>query len=367
VRSERAGALVAALALLASGLGACSSPVSYVVLTLKASSTSARISGVTDVTVVVTKGTTPMKTLTYHHDQPLAIDQNTTPTLSVSFSADEVGNVAFQVDVHDARGCTLGSGLKGTSITKGGRADATVLIDARSSCPGGDGGAGDGGDGGDGLFPGCDPVHPTCGPNMTCLVSCEHAMGECTAGGSGTAGSSCSQNGNADCMPGTQCFDYTGTGCPAKVCLRFCNADGDCSQPGDGGIGPGSFCQGPVQCGTVTTAYHTCTFSCDPRQAALPAATGCPAGLACLVVGGMDQVDCACPEPTRTKQIGDACNLASDCAPGLICNLMGTTQKCRAVCRCDAQGMTCTAHGNDCPGTSTCAALTNDTIYGVCI
>jgi hypothetical protein len=81
----------------------------------------------------------------------------------------------------------------------------------------------------------------------------------------------------------------------------------------------------------------------------------------------MDQVDCACPEATRIKQAGEDCTRASDCAPGLICSLMGSTQKCRAVCRCDAQGSACAANRNDCPGTTTCTALTNDTLYGACL
>jgi hypothetical protein len=155
-----------------------------------------------------------------------------------------------------------------------------------------------------------------------------------------------------------------------KVCLRFCNtAAAQCTQPGDGGVGPGSFCQGPVQCSGIATAYHTCTFSCDPRMAAVSGGTsGCPTGLSCLVVGNMDQVDCACPGPTRTKLEGEDCSPpAADCAPGLICNLMGGTQKCRAVCRCNAQSSLCTV-ANDCPTAGThCSALTNDTIYGVCL
>ena len=38
--------------------------------------------------------------------------------------------------------------------------------------------------------------------------------------------------------------------------------------------------------------------------------------------GTMDQVDCACPEATRTKRESEACACAADCAPGLLCNLM---------------------------------------------
>ena len=134
------------------------------------------------------------------------------------------------------------------------------------------------------------------------------------------------------------------------------------------GVGTRSVCQGPVQCGTLVTGYHTCTFGCDPRQSAIAEkTTGCPTGLACLIVGNMDQVDCTCAEKTRTGTDGADCTGGAQCAPGFICNMMGGTQKCRAVCRCDANGMACTAP-NDCTAMGrTCTALTNDTIFGACL
>jgi len=111
-----------------------------------------------------------------------------------------------------------------------------------------------------------------------------------------------------------------------------------------GGGGPGSFCEGPVQCPTFLTAYHTCTFNCDPRAISAGTGGGCPTGLVCLMPAAMDQVDCACREPTRTKVEGQACTQAADCAPGLICNQMSGTKTCRPICRCDANASgTCTA------------------------
>jgi hypothetical protein len=89
-------------------------------------------------------------------------------------------------------------------------------------------------------------------------------------------------------------------------------------------------------------------------------------GLSCVVVGSMDQVDCACPEASRTGHDGDNCTGGADCAPGFICNLMGATEKCRAICRCDAKDTTCTAP-NDCTGGKVCTALTNDTTFGACL
>src|SRR5262249_9165953 len=160
------------------------------------------ITGVTDVSVQVMKGDTLMKTLTYHHDA-LNIDMSTPTTLSVSFTSDQVGNVRFDVQAF-ASGCLVATGVTSAAIQRGARADASVALDAVPGCPNpGDGGAPD-------AFPGCDPVTPACGAGMTCAVNCTRRIAECSAGGTKGPGSVCSQN--SECMPGTQCFDYTQTG-----------------------------------------------------------------------------------------------------------------------------------------------------------
>ena len=171
-----------------------------------------------------------------------------------------------------------------------------------------------------------------------------------------------------------------------KICLRFCNDDNACGSGGadagqnqstsDGGAatsGPTSVCQGLVPCPDpvtkqqVITAYHTCTFACDPTQAATAAGTTrCPTGLSCVVVGGMDQVDCACAEMSRQGQDGANCTGGADCAPGYICNMMADTKTCRAICRCDAKNGACTA-APECGGSKGCTVLTNETTFGVCL
>jgi hypothetical protein len=228
-----------------------------------------------------------------------------------------------------------------------------------------DGGADDGGTGADGGVLACTPT-------QTCQVDCTPpnnapARNECVPGGTGAPGTVCTTN--ADCQPGTQCFNYASTGCNVKLCLRFCNTSADCAAFGAGGGGPGSFCEGPVMCPAFLTAYHTCTFNCDPRAAAAATRGGCPMSFACVLVATGDQVDCACPEATRTKQEGEACTKAADCAPGLICNQMSGTKTCRSICRCDANASgVCTATPNDCPKAgTTCRAVTNNTIYGICL
>ncbi|HEY2728890.1 MAG TPA: hypothetical protein VGK52_03055 [Polyangia bacterium] len=387
MHSRQGGRLALLLVLAASVAGACSKPKSFIVLTLR-SADSTDIAGVMEVDVTVNQAPSLSKFLKYppKDGKPFTINMVNTNDLSVSFTGGRSGPVDLSVAVKDASGCTIGFlGNISVSIREGDIASAAVALQAQppdcSQTP--DGGVDAGGD----AFPGCDPVTPAlaCMSTQTCQVNCLTKKGECTAGGTGAPGSPCMMN--KDCAPGSQCFDYSGTGCAVKICLRFCNDDKACpsgvadvgadggasdgggAEAGAASTGPRSVCQGLVPCGTALTAYHTCTFACDPRaKAAAAASSGCPSGLSCLVVGNMDQVDCACAESTRTGVDGDDCATGAQCAPGFICNEMGMNKKCRAVCRCDAQGTpaACTAP-NECVTGKTCTALTNDTTFGVCL
>jgi hypothetical protein len=346
---------------------ACSSPQSFIVLVV-ASATGTPIANVAELTVMVSKGTTEMKTLTYSaSDLTLVADADTSlGTLSVSFSGGETGDVVFEVKALDARGCDVGDGTTIVTIKKGAINEGVVELDAGTGCPT-DGGGSEAGDGGTPLG-GCSLVHPQCAvANQTCQVNCTTKTNACMMGGTVAAGGSCQSA--ADCTPGTQCFDYSNLGCALKICLPFCDGNTDCAAFGNDGAGPGSFCRDPVVCPNLMTASHTCTFNCDPTaSAAALNGSGCPSGLACLITASMDQVDCACPEQSRTGHEGDACTSSATCAPGLICNAQGGAQSCRPICRCDAVGGSCTATNTDCPTAGThCTVVTNDTIYGICL
>jgi hypothetical protein len=363
--------------------GACHKPKSFIVINLL-SADARQISGVNRVVVHVSQPSSSLDTmLTYlvpAKDGMLVINQTNRNDLSVSFTGGRSGPVSLDVDVYDDMiPCKVGS-AQGVSIPirQGDVVAGDVQLNALS-CTTADGGV----DAQEGdAFPGCDPAEPgaVCAPTQTCQVNCKTSKGECTAGGAGGPGAPCAKN--LDCAPGLQCFDYSGTGCAVKICLRFCNDDNACgsSSPSgadagqnqsasDGGAaasGPASVCQGLVPCNGVITAYHTCTFACDPTQVAATAGTThCPTGLACVVVGGMDQVDCACAEASRQGKDGADCTGGADCAPGYICNSMADTKKCRAICRCDAKNGACTA-ANECGGNG-CSALTNETTFGVCL
>ncbi len=353
--------LTAAGFLATAGLG-CSSPQSYIVLLLESSSTP--IADIAQITVVVSQGTTEMRTLTYPASNLAVVNKSDANvdlemgTLSVSFSGNQVGDVKFVVTALDTRGCAIGSGAALISIIKGATNEGIVFLAPEEKCTG-DGGAPDLPP--DSSFPGCDPSGLSCPATESCQIDCQARSNVCVAAGTGTAGGACTST--TACAAGAQCFDYSSLGCGTQLCLRFCATDADCAALGDGGVGPGSFCRDPVACGGVTIAYHTCTFSCDPTAAAATAAhTGCPAGLACVLQSSMDHVDCACPQSTRTGRENALCTSTAQCAPGFLCE-----QTCRAVCRCDASNGACTAP-NDCPTAgTTCTVVPNQTIYGVCL
>jgi hypothetical protein len=368
---------LAVVALAAVSAGACHKPKSFIVLNLRSADTR-EISGVNRVVVHVTQASSKLDTtLTYPvsmKDKMLVINQQNRNDLSVSFTGGRSGPVSLDVDVYDDA-CKVGT-AQGASATirQGDVVMAPDILLAALTCATADGGV----DAQEGdAFPGCDPADPgaVCTPTQSCQVNCKTSKGECTAGGLGGPGATCAKN--LDCAPGLQCFDYSGTGCGVKICLRFCNDDNACgsgspdagqsSSDGGASSGPTSVCQGLVPCNGMITAYHTCTFACDPTQvAAAGGATHCPTGLACVVVGGMDQVDCACAEASRQGMDGADCMGGADCAPGYICNMMADTKKCRAICRCDAKNGACTA-ANQCGGGKGCSALTNETTFGVCL
>jgi len=377
--------LAATAAVLLSAAAGCSNPESYVVLTLRSTTATMQINGVADIQVDVANGVS-MRTLNYSAHgmtigQPTETKDN--KTLSVGFSGSETGNVTFTVTARDNLGCKIGSSGSvpvSVEIKKGAVAFATVSLTALAvaDCTQVDAGTPDVPDGS--ALPGCDPTNPqstaagvtTCLATQTCQVDCTPPdagapRNECITGGAGPAGSACATN--ADCQPGTQCFNYASTGCSVRLCLKFCNNDLDCAAVGAGGAGPGSLCQGPVMCPAFLTAYHTCTFNCDPRATAAAGRGGCPMDMACVMPGSMDQVDCACAATRGTKTEGMACTSAADCAPGFICNRMSGNMTCRPICRCDADSSAaCTAKANDCATAgTTCRAVTNNTIYGICL
>jgi hypothetical protein len=157
-------------------------------------------------------------------------DAGMVKTLSVDFSSTVTGTVSFDVDTIDTSGCIVGQGHTDVVIRKGAVAEGSVALTPQPphDCNG-DGGSPDGSpDASDGgpTFPGCDPMSPQtgaglqCATGQVCQVDCPLNKTDCVQGGTGVPGSTCRNN--ADCAPGTQCFDYSTLGCMGtKVCLEF--------------------------------------------------------------------------------------------------------------------------------------------------
>jgi hypothetical protein len=329
-------------------LAACSDD-SYLVVTLRSDGTS--FAGITKITVEVTaEGGQPMATRIFAvgGSTGVTIDAQTSKTLSLSFSPDRSGLVNVKVTA-GATTC-FGGGSAVATILKGGTARATVTLAATGCSATADAGA-------DGMvtFPGCDPaVAGACPATQTCYVDCSSRMGRCVPGGTKGPNEPCTSNN--DCAPGTQCFDFN---CPTttRVCLKFCAGEDACA-PLSNTAGVSS-CRDPVLCPDMTT-YKTCAFACDPRGAAT---VGCPAGLNCFLfadpAGGQDSPSCGCPAATRVATEGMPCTGSSDCTPGLICDQMTGGLFCRRLCKMGSAG--------DCPGTTTCTALANNSVFGVCL
>jgi hypothetical protein len=360
MRSSFMGRFVLLTALFLGAVG-CSSPQSFVVLVLESSAQP--IANVDHFTIVVTLGSAETQTLTYPAGGlTLVADGDVNQgTLSVSFSGNQTGDAGFAITASDGRGCEIGTGKALVTIRKGSVNEAIVPLAPEMKCTGADGGAPDLAPGT--TFPGCDLMMAAtaCPASQTCAIDCTDRANVCAGAGTVPPGGACGVD--AGCAAGSQCFGYGELGCQGvQLCLRYCNSDSDCA-PSAGGIGPGSFCRDPVACGGVNTAYHTCSFSCDPTaQAATTGTTGCPSGLACVMPASMDHVDCACPEATRTGKENTTCTSTAQCLPGFLCE-----QTCRAVCHCNAQNGACTA-ANDCPTAgTTCRAVSGETIFGVCL
>lgn len=341
-------ALLALAAAALAAVPACSDD-SYLVLTLHSDGTS--FAGITKIVVEVDAAAgqpTATRTFTVGGATGVTIGAGASKTLSVSFSPDRSGVVNVKVSV-GATTC-IGGGAASASIVKGGTASATVTL-TTSGCPA----PADAGTDTLTTFPGCDPaVAGSCPATQTCYVDCANQMGVCVPGGTKGPGELCTSN--DDCAPGTQCFDFN---CPSttRVCLKFCASDDACA-PLSNSAGT-STCRDAVLCPAMTT-YKTCGFACDPRG---PATAGCPTGLSCFLfadpAGGQDSPSCACPSASRVGTDGATCASATDCAPGFICDQMNGGQFCRRLCKMSSAG--------DCSGTTTCTALANNSVFGVCI
>ena len=341
-------------------LGACADDTYAVVSVLTYSGS---IDGVTQFRVRVESGSA--QDVLYYPQQPtesLHLDTTHPITFSVQFSASHAGPATFEVEPLGAtpQGAAVGYGKVAGTIEKGKVVNVAVVVVLGALRPehGVDAGAGDSGT----SQLSCDPYAPgsACGANQTCGLLCsadQPAVGMCYAAGPGTPGAACASNN--DCVPGSQCFTFTATGCSVMTCLRFCNSDTMCGEPN-------AFCNVPIQCGS-TPPFTACSRPCDPTGTGT---VGCAVGLSCFVYAG-ETTDCACP---GQGDVGAACTQNSGCNGEALC------AGCRAGLSCvvpagSAAGSgsgvcrpICTLATPACPSGTTCHAFDGSTrlVHGFC-
>ena len=341
-------------------LGACADDTYAVVSVLTHSGS---VDGVTQFRIHVES--VAAQDVLYYPQQPsesLHLDTSHPVTFSVQFGASHAGPATFEVEPIgvDTKGAALGYGKNTVAIEKGKVVNVSVLVVLGALRPehGMDAGAGDSGT----SQLTCDPYAPAsaCGANQTCGLLCganQPAVGMCYAAGSGTPGVACASN--VDCVPGSQCFTFTATGCSVMTCLRFCNSDAMCGEQN-------AFCNVPIPCGS-TTPFAACSRPCDPTGTG---AVGCAVGLSCFVYAG-ETADCACP---GQGDVGAACTQNSGCNGEAGCAGCGAGLSCvvpagaaagssSGVCR-----PICTLATRTCPTGTTCQAFNSSTrlVYGFC-
>jgi hypothetical protein len=279
---------------------------------------------------------------------------------------EHAGAVALSAEARDGDGHIVGQGAGSVFVAADSPVPATIELYATA-----DAGAAEGAP----PSRGCDLLTPDCPNNQSCTATCGGPPA-CIFGGPGKHGDKCDSN--RDCGPGTQCYDFSATGCGVKVCLRYCSDAMPCSDVRTMGH-PFARCDLDVECPGASAAARLCTLSCDPRYAAQrDGATLCPAGMVCLMTGtndsrgDMDRARCSCPVATRAKAEGQSCATIDDCQPGLNCviDLMGAST-CRPICRCELRNgsSTCTTTAGtiDCPAGQKCVEQIASQLFGACL
>jgi hypothetical protein len=277
-------------------------------------------------------------------------DETTALTFSVGFkSSSHMGTLEVAVTPINLAGTQIGYGVGTAQIVDDKVTDITVRVVRGAQRPGGTDGGAPGDAGGADAGPPCDPVNPTTCNGGTCYLSCrpnEPVGGMCTMAGAKKPGELCTKN--EECLPGSQCFNFSCGATQIGTCLRFCKDDSVC--------GAGK-CATPIPCNMQATTFKACSQPCDPVG---EAQQGCATGLKCYVFQG-ELPDCDCAGNTHVKDVGATCVDSTECKPGLLCVNMGG-KTCRPVCRLDATPATC-------PMGQTCTKLVDPDYktFGACL
>ncbi len=151
-----------------------------------------------------------------------------------------------------------------------------------------------------------------------------------------------------DCGAGTTCVeDATGD----ASCLRFCDRDSDCDDPGGA-------CEIEIDDGTgePIPGVTLCTQSCNPVTS-----SGCPAAWGCQLF----------TDHTRCRPGGAGGHMAScagdeDCRVGFGCASVGGSLFCLRNCRVGVLGVCSAISGTTCRSYAT-PAIIGGVEYGACL
>jgi hypothetical protein len=206
----------------------------------------------------------------------------------------------------------------------------------------------------------CDGAPTGCRTDSDCASTetCEASTGNCIPRPAGAAL-------GAPCGAGTECSSGI---CLSGACSQTCNwldpvggcgagfycngqATGTCDGTGlcqAGSPGPGALgasCSANTDCAGLFCAEGVCSSPCIPNGAST-----CAEGSACQVLS-----TASCGSCQLTGQIGDPCNLATDCASRLCVEVNGDR-------RCS---VSCDPAADSCPASYSCMLATGGA--GVCI
>jgi len=189
----------------------------------------------------------------------------------------------------------------------------------------------------------CDPVVQDCPGAARCTLNHDqpisHTFCDSTAGTVADFGTCMLTQSSDNCVAGSVCLATVGT---ALTCRRFCNTDTDCGA---------NVCA--LVIGGTSGPLHACAQSCSVlQQNCQTTGEACYYGLNSSNQGKQECI------AAGTKTAGQACNIANDCTPGLLCLQITGTNGPACTPTCDTSSPNC--------ATGTCHLLVGQGTLGYC-
>jgi hypothetical protein len=182
----------------------------------------------------------------------------------------------------------------------------------------------------------------------------------CNADGTNQVAQSCDTDPEDTCARGSQCL-FPGDLTPGNgLCEQFCASDADCRQPAVS-VGGTTLANNLPHClfnVSGAGSPQICSVACNP--VATRGASACPGGAVCVYGSNGSFPEFTFCDRAGSGTDGQACDANFRCALGFNCVAVGTTTRCRALCRANTDG--------DCSGANLCkpGAGGNPPMFGYC-